>query len=195
MKTDPLAIVGPWRSAFSLAPHSLTSEFLGYNEQGHPKFDTVRSDVGERLYQLKYRNDVSAVAELATVAADFVRGKAWPIDLILPLPPSRMRVVQPVAAIAEAVANRLGVAYSTEALRKTRETPELKSMAELEARMVALSGAFAADPALLQGKVVLIFDDLYRSGASMQEAARAVLNDGAAKEVFALALTRTRSNR
>lgn len=89
----------------------------------------------------------------------------------------------------------LGIAYASKALAKVKETPELKSLTELEERRAALIGAFAASPAALRGKVVLLFDDLYRSGASMQEAALSILNAGDVKAVYAVALTRTRSNR
>lgn len=195
MKIDPLTISGPWKAGFSLAPHMLSAKFLGYNEQGHPKFDTVRSEIGERLYQLKYQGNSSAVQELAGVAAEFVTSKRLPVEVVVPLPPSKKRTIQPVAAIAEEVAKRLNISYDSKALRKIKETPELKSLVELEDRKAALDGAFAASPAFFQGKVVLLFDDLYRSGASMQEATRSILDSGGAKAVYALALTRTRANR
>lgn len=195
MKTDPRTIAGPWKAGFTLDAHTVSSEFLGYNEQGYPKYDTVRSEIGERLYKLKYQNDASAISQLARVAADFIAAKRLPIEVVVPLPPSKKRIVQPVAAISEAVAKRLDIAYDSKALRKIKETPELKSMTELEVRKAALAGAFAASPSALQGKVVLLFDDLYRSGASMQEATQAILTSGGAKAVYALALTRTRTNR
>jgi len=42
---------------------------------------------------------------------------------------------------------------------------------------------------------VLLFDDLYRSGATMNAIAAALLDEGGAADVFALAITRTRSKR
>ena len=195
MEIDPLPMSGPWKAGYSLAQHTLSAEFLGYNEQGYPKFDTVRSEIGERLYQLKYQGDSSAVQELAAAAAEFVANRKLPVDAVVPLPPSRKRAVQPVVAIAEAVAKRLNVAYDSQALRKIKETPELKSLVELEERKAALVGAFAASREFFQGRVVLLFDDLFRSGASMQEATRSILDGGGAKAVYALALTRTRTHR
>lgn len=194
MQIDPQLIRGPWKAGYSLAPHTLSSDFLGYNEQGHEKYDTVRSEIGEQLYRLKYHGDTTAVAKLAKVAADFVAAKGLPIEVVVPLPPSKKRAVQPVAAIAEQVAKRLKIEYDSKAIRKIKETPELKGLAELEDRKKALAGAFASSVSV-KGKIVLLFDDLYRSGASMQEAAQSLLNSGAAKAVYALALTRTRKNR
>ncbi|HKT09107.1 MAG TPA: phosphoribosyltransferase family protein [Gemmatimonadaceae bacterium] len=67
-------------------------------------------------------------------------------------------------------------------------------MNELKDRRAALAGAFTASAEARQGKSVLLLDDLYRSGASMEEAARAIRKSGA-KAVYALALTRTRTKR
>src|SRR6185437_12730278 len=194
MRTSPRAIMGPWKAGFTLDEHTVSSEFLGYNEQGHAQYETVRSEIGELLYQLKYQSDSSPVEHLSQVAADFISRKRLPVDIVVPLPPSKQRRVQPVALIAESVARRLDIAYDSKALRKVRETPELKSMTELNDRKAALAGAFSAVGERLEGKSVLLLDDLYRSGASMEEAARAIRASGA-KSVYALALTRTRTNR
>jgi predicted amidophosphoribosyltransferase len=44
-----------------------------------------------------------------------------------------------------------------------------------------------------EGKRILLFDDLFRSGATMNSVAEALRKQGKAAEVFALAITRTRS--
>lgn len=194
MKISPRAIAGPWKAGFTLDEHTVRSDFLGYNEQEHAVYDTVRSEVGELVYRLKYQGDQSAVPPLARVVAEFISNKELPIDVVVPMPPSKQRSVQPVRSIAASVAKRLDIAYDSRALRKVRESPELKSMTELKDRRAALAGAFIASAEALKGKSVLLLDDLYRSGASMEEAARAIRKSGA-KAVYALALTRTRTNR
>lgn len=194
MKISPRAIAGPWKAGFTLDEHTVRSDFLGYNEQEHAVYDTVRSEVGELVYRLKYQGDQSAVPPLARVVAEFISSKNLPIDVVVPMPPSKQRSVQPVRSIAASVAKRLDIAYDSRALRKVRESPELKSMTELKDRRAALAGAFIASAEALKGKSVLLLDDLYRSGASMEEAARAIRKSGA-KAVYALALTRTRTNR
>lgn len=65
-------------------------------------------------------------------------------------------------------------------------------MAEREA---ALSDAFEAREMALAGRAILLFDDLYRSGASMGAVARALSVQGRVASIVALALTRTRSRR
>jgi competence protein ComFC len=45
------------------------------------------------------------------------------------------------------------------------------------------------------GRKVLLFDDLYRSGATMSSIAAALHDQGGSGDVFALTVTRTRSRR
>lgn len=167
---------------------------MGYDEQGHAKYDTTRSAIGEALYQLKYQGHTASATKLAKAAADFIATKGYPVELDVALPPSKKRSVQPVALIAEEVAKRLQVPFDSKGLRKVKETPELKSLSDLKGREKALKGAYAPAESV-RGKTVLLFDDLYRAGASMQEAARTLVENGGAKAVYVLALTRTRINR
>lgn len=194
MDIDPSSIAGPSKAGYALALHTVRSEFLGYNEQGHAKYDTTRSAVGEALYRLKYQGQTSSATKLAKAAADFVSAKGFSVELVVALPPSKKRTVQPVALIAEEIAKRLRVPYDSKGLRKVKETPELKSLTELKEREKALKGAYVPS-ASVKGKTVLLFDDLYRSGESMQEAARTLVGAGEATAVYVLALTRTRINR
>ena len=195
MQIDPRQIKGPWKAGYTLAAHTLSAEFVGYNEQGHPQFNTVRSEIGEAVYQLKYQGRIAEATALAAAAADFVTAKWGSIDAVVAVPPSKQRKVQPVPAIAELIAIRLEVAHISSSLRKIKETPELKSVADFNARTASLAGAFSAAASSFEGKNVLLVDDLYRSGASMQAAAVAILQQGLAAAVYALALTRTRTHR
>jgi len=67
-KTNPRKIDGPWADGRVLDLHSTGSEFLGHDEFGREQFDTHRTEVGELLYRLKYRNDASALDEIGAVA-------------------------------------------------------------------------------------------------------------------------------
>jgi len=52
---------GPWDGGLSLDKHTLNSVYTGDNQYGHPTFDTTRSEIGESLYQLKYKDDYNQV--------------------------------------------------------------------------------------------------------------------------------------
>lgn len=162
---NPQGIRGPWKTGIVLDWHTVGSQMVGHNEFGHPIFETLRSELGELLFKYKYRNDQSALAEILKVTIGYFAERApGRIDLILPIPPSNpSRTV--TKRIAEGLANGLKLAYSDSALLKIKGTIELKSVADLEVRKEMLRGAFQVNKAEVEGKSVLLLDDLYRSGS------------------------------
>jgi competence protein ComFC len=82
---------------------------------------------------------------------------------------------------------------SEDALVKVKETPQLKNVYDYQERARLLNEAFEARSSLTQGKTVLLLDDLYRSGATLNAASQALRQRGKAKTIYALVLTRTRS--
>ncbi len=75
---------------------------------------------------------------------------------------------------------------------KGKGTGELKDVFEFEKRAAALKNAFAVGRNVTEGKRLLLFDDLYRSGATATAITRALTSNGHAAAVFLLTLTRTR---
>jgi competence protein ComFC len=166
---------------------------IGYNEYGHPEFDTVRSDLGELVYRLKYKADKSVLSSIVEASTDFIN--TWKIhpDVVVPTPPSRLqRAFQPVTEIASELAKFLGVALDTTSLRKIKPTAQMKDVGDFAARVSALETAFACGKELA-GRRVLLVDDLFQSGATMNVAARILKQQGLSDRVYALALTRTRN--
>ena len=195
METNPTEVQGAWRRGWTLDKHTRSSEFLGYDQNGHAQFETIRSPLGELLYQLKYRGQHTA-DEVATVMASFFDDKpntVARIDMIVPIPPSSARAVQPVFEVAKALGDELKKPALADAVRKIRQTPGLKDVQDPDERRELLDGAFEADRAKVSGKGVLLLDDLYRSGATANAVTLALLGAGAAR-VYFLAATRTRSN-
>lgn len=190
---QPRQILGKWQQGFALDLHTLSSVPIGYNEFGHMQFDTTRSEVGELLFRLKNRADTSTVPEIAAAAVQFIRSWKPPIDMIVPVPPSSARAVQPVMLLAQAISQQLGIPL-IQCVTKTRDTPQLKNIYDLDERLKALDGVHAADPATAQGRRILLFDDLFRSGATMNAITTTLYDQGKAAQVFALTITRTRSN-
>ena len=97
--------------------------------------------------------------------------------------------------LGEALAKRLGLPFAQDWVRKTREIPELKNVYDYDERIRLLAGAHEADRAKAEGRRVLAFDDLYRSGATLNAIAETLYDQGGVSEVFALTITRTRSLR
>jgi predicted amidophosphoribosyltransferase len=193
---NPIPITGPWDEGFALDLHTVSSQYLGDDEYGNPQFDTKRSAVGELLFQLKYRSDKSVAAALCETAVDFVKARRWAPDLVIPVPPSRPgRRFQPVPFLAEGVAKLLGCPFCDDCVAKIKVTAELKSVYDYRERLEKLKDAYAVKTDKTTGQAVLLIDDLYRSGATLEAVASALRGDGKAGRIFALTFTRTRSHR
>jgi competence protein ComFC len=192
---NPRRIPGNWRQGYVLDYHTLSSEFLGYDEYGRPRFETKRTEICDLLYRLKYRSDRSAFAALVETAAQFIASRRLTLDYVLPVPPSKPRVFQPVLELAKGVSQQLSVAYRDDFIHKVTETPQLKNIYDFNERLKLLEKAYVIQqPALLKGKTVLLFDDLYRSGATINAIADALQAQAQVENVYAFALTKTRSN-
>jgi len=196
IQTSPKQIRGEWASGYALDMHTLSSECIGYNEYGHAQFDTKRSEMGELLYRLKYKSDRSVLKIIIDVVAGFVNSKGWQADVLIPVPPSSTtRSFQPVLSIAKGVSNLLNLRLCQDCVVKVKETPELKNVYELDKRMELLKDAYAIVRREVVDRKILLFDDLYRSGATLNAISQALKQKGKVKDVYAITLTMTRRTR
>lgn len=193
IEIHPKEIKGAWDQGYVLDVHTISSTMIGYNEFGHPEFDTVRSPMGELVYRLKYKGDKAAVSAMLDTVVTFVENWRVHPGAVIPMPPSKMRrTFQPVVEIATDLAKGLKIPLNTTSLTKTKVTGQMKDVGDFSARVAALSAVFTCDKEL-EGQDVLLVDDLFQSGASMNVAARTLKEQGLVSSVFALALTRTRN--
>lgn len=113
-------------------------------------------------------------------------------DLVLPLPLSAQRLRERGFNQALELARRVAPAKTdARLLRRVRETPPQSSLARA-ARLVNVRGAFALDPArqhVIDGRRILLIDDVMTTGATLSEAAR-TLREAGALRVAALVLAR-----
>ncbi|MCX7791819.1 MAG: hypothetical protein N2378_14345 [Chloroflexaceae bacterium] len=112
--------------------HTLSSEFLGYDEFGHVVFETKRSDIGELLYRLKYKSDKTVLNAIVDATLKFIELWKPNISVIVPVLPSKNRTFQPVMEISKASSNRLSIPYFEDCIVKSQATPELKNVCELQ---------------------------------------------------------------
>ena len=83
--------------------------------------------------------------------------------------------------------------YCPNCVRRRRDVPQLKDGFDYDDRARLLADLHEIDESRVKGKRILLFDDLYRSGATLNSVAAAAYDQGGAADVFALAITRTRS--
>jgi len=106
------------------------------------------------------------------------------IDLVVPVPLHVRRPRQHgalvEAALARHLARRLGCPVALTALVRTRNTPSQTSFGPV-GRALNVAAAFAVrDPRRLQGRTVLVVDDVWTSGATARAVARTLRASGAA---------------
>ena len=189
----PRRIAGNWKLGYALDVHTLHSTHVGIDQHGHDVFDTTRSELGELLYRLKYRGDLSAVPEIVEAAMVFLSRSRSRFDLIVPVPPSGHRQVQPVVVLARAIGEALKLPIG-ECVTTTRPPTQLKGVIDRNRRIELLNGLYAVERARTRRKNILLFDDLYRSGATLNAITNLLMTEGQAETVRVLTITKTRRN-
>jgi predicted amidophosphoribosyltransferase len=197
IEINPKSLNGKRANGYALDIQTLNSKLTGSDEFGHPTFETERSPIGEALFQLKYRAEKSNAGKIAETVSYFIQND-WPdldkIDFIVPVPPSKLtRPFQPVEEIARIVADTIGVKLSSGDLVKRTKTPELKNIADEDERFSILSEAFEIGSSILEGKHVLLFDDLLGSGATLRAIVDILYDKAKVRLVSVLVLTYKRT--
>lgn len=188
----PKRIAGNWISGCSLDIHTISSTHIGMDEQGHDVFATERSEIGELLFQLKYRHDKSAAKAIIEAAVTYLERSRSRFDLIVPVPPSEKRRLQPVIMLAEGIGEKLELPV-VECVTTTRRATPLKGVIGRDERKELMDGLYTVDHTCTKGKSILLFDDLYRSGATMNTITDLLVGQGKAAAVRVLTVTKTRS--
>ena len=156
--------------------------------EGHPLREVVQ--------RFKYGRKVSLGKPLGRLLA---RGcseylAAHPCDIIVPVPlhPKRLRWrgFNQAVLLGREVGRLRRVSMDPFILLRSRETPPQTQLTE-EERKKNIRGAFSVDPKkAIEGKRLLLVDDVYTSGATVNECSRTLIRAGA-KEVYVLTLART----
>jgi ComF family protein len=146
----------------------------------------------QAILRLKYEGDVGLGEALAFPLAGYLRDLAWPIELVCPTPVGRSRLKQrgynQVALISLPLALSAQLPHIPRALCKARDTASQVGLNH-DQRFANVAEAFSADRRFVEGKSVLVVDDVTTSGATILDCTRALLQAGA-REVFALTLGR-----
>ena len=146
--------------------------------------------------QLKFAHHPGTAFSLGRLMADALKEKGGEWDLIVPVPMTgkklRKRGYNQSELLSRAIAERMGIP-AVSALKKIRETKEQHTLGAME-RSHNLTGSYEADENLVQGKRVLLCDDVLTTGSTLREAAAALLRAGAV-DVGAVALCSVRGER
>ncbi|MBN2970497.1 ComF family protein [Roseomonas aeriglobus] len=187
MKVNVKPLQGPWTSGYALDKHTVSSRYLGDDDNGRPQFETDRTEVGEAVFKLKYRSDWSQIDPLADAALQHGIPNARQITAVVAMPASTVRARQPVTELAAAIAQRLNVPV-LDVLSKAA-TAQLKNLSTRDEKDAVLSDAFRVGDVPGGPHHVLLVDDLFHTGASMVAGCRALLTSPAIDKVSIAAMT------
>lgn len=117
-------------------------------------------------------------------------------DLIIPVPmykeKEKDRGYNQAAVLGKHLARRLGISFLDHGLIRCRNTPPMSSLSAGERRQ-NVKGAFAVNERVrrqLTGKVVLLVDDVFTTGSTV-EACAEVLREAGAQTVFVITFAST----
>ena len=186
-------IKGNWEKGLAFDLHILASTYLGPNEYGHAQYDNTRSEIGELIYQLKYRNDLSAALKIVELLKALSGIEKF--DAIIPVPSSKKnRPYQPVDEIAKALGAQRRVEVLVGFLDNKTGGAELKNVVDPAKKTALLEGAITiADDRDISGKRILLLDDLYDSGATLNACCSVLRKNTKIGEIYVLTMTKTRS--
>ena len=154
-------------------------------------------NVRKSILRYKFRRGVFLAPKFSKMLAEKLTQQemAHP-DVLTWVPVSRMRRFQRGYDQCELLAKQLGKVLGVPAvstLRKVRNAPPQSGLDSAAMRKANILGAFALkENANIAGKTVLLVDDIFTTGATMNECARVLLTSGAAQVHGAtVAVTRT----
>ncbi|PKM80196.1 MAG: hypothetical protein CVU88_04845 [Firmicutes bacterium HGW-Firmicutes-13] len=178
-KDHPRPLSGPWDAGWALGFHS--------RYQGS---EWTRSPVGDLAFRLKYQGDFTVIPALIQKMKDLIQDhpEVALVDAVIPVPSSVQREKDPVSSLASELAKQIKVNYWP-ALAKSRKTDQQKQFQTLAQKKANVAGAFRLQTSI-KGKKLLVVDDLFDSGATLEEITK-LLKQAGADTVNVLTITRT----
>jgi competence protein ComFC len=179
----PISLVGSFDWGFALGRYSCGRER-----------DRKRTPLGQLLYRFKYEHDRRAGFLIASLLSEFIRSQRVfsSCDLLITVPPSyTSRPFDPVSLLAEHVERQTEIPWHRNALRRNKLTKPQKAIQEREVKALNVSNVYRPTGALdLSGKTVLLLDDTFDSGATLDHVS-GILREAGAKTILVLVVAKT----
>ena len=133
--------------------------------------------IREAIHHLKYQNDIGVAQVLAGYLLKVIQAESWEFDLVVPVPLSKSKLDQrgynQAERLAQPVAGTLAKPISTAALRRIKENASQVDL-DVHSRRENVRGVFEAEPAIVKGKRILLVDDVFTTGATLESASQAL---------------------
>lgn len=147
-------------------------------------------EIKQSIIKFKQAGSKYVGRPLATLVADYFDKLEIPFDTIIPMPihPNRLesRGFNQSELLLEVVKSRYGRVYNN-VLARVKDTPHQTGLGKAN-RQKNLDKAFKViEKSKVKNKVVLVFDDIYTTGSTIDEVAKTLYKAGAVK-VYGLCL-------
>jgi ComF family protein len=150
----------------------------------------------ELILQLKFRRKNYLVRYLGRLLAERLKSESFikHVDLILPVPMKKWKVISrgynQSELLAKEVSKHLGIRYVRNCLVKTKSTQPQSSLAGYQ-RLQNVKDAFRVKHSnLVKDKVILVVDDVYTTGSTVNECTGVLLASGA-RDVYVAVVARS----
>ena len=142
---------------------------------------------------LKYERNIGLAELILPDLAQVFDQAHYQIDMVVPVPlgkkRERERGYNQVTVWGRLFALQLHLKFAPTALQRTQDTLSQVSLSS-EQRWENVRGAFSANPTQVQGRNILLLDDVITTGATLYECTQTVLQNGA-NSVSALTIARS----
>lgn len=163
-----------------------------------PSYKAMRSygifegTLREALHRLKYQRDIGLGEPLSKHLVELYNQLKWDIDIVVPIPLGIKRLKErgynQSAMLARPFSFAMNKPYRPAALQRNRETRSQVGLSAQE-RRANVENSFLASREEVEGKIVLIIDDVTTTGSTLNACAQA-LREAGASVVYGLTLAR-----
>lgn len=137
--------------------------------------------IGNMMHAFKYQYTQDIISVFEAIIKDFLNSHPLNVDIIIPVPLHKRRYVERGFNQAEILAQRVAIQLAIPMSNNVRRARYTRQQAKLnrEERLKNLDSAFVVDDAeKLVGKHILIVDDVFTTGSTLNECAKALREVG-----------------
>lgn len=154
--------------------------------------------INKIIRQLKYDNKKYLSLTFSNMIAGEVSRMDIKFDMVIPVPlfekRQKLRGYNQSELLAESLYSKLGIEINTKVLVKIKSTRTQANLTRAE-RMENLENAFkVTDKKLVKGKTILLVDDVFTTGTTINECSKTLIEAGASK-VYSVTLAHAHYSR
>lgn len=152
------------------------------NEQKIISYGYYRGVLKDLILRLKYKKDFLAARILGDMLIELLKDEIHYIDIIYFIPLTRKSIKKrgynQCEILAEIVSEKFNIPFSNN-LIKIKDTKEQKLLSKSERNINLVDSFTVKNVNELLNKNILLIDDVYTTGATLREAEKVLINNGA----------------